>query len=189
MCTCTHIKSRKSINCIQSFTQSPIGSLSWCWCTPTPGLSSSPASAAACGCPCIGATMATRAPQTPPGHTHPAHPSCTPILHRPFLGWTCSWAQATSFLISSALSDGRLGPALSEFYVQLYLRIVQVSYYKNRRKQQQPVTWVSQCPHHKFPASGPAHYPQLTGKKKPKYVTRTCTVTTSVPGTKGTASN
>lgn len=31
----------------------------------------------ACGCPCTGATTATRAPQTPTGHTHPAHPSCT----------------------------------------------------------------------------------------------------------------
>lgn len=32
---------------------------------------------------------------------------------------------------------------LSEFYVQLYLLIAQIRYYKNNKKQQQLVTWVS----------------------------------------------
>lgn len=89
-------------------------------------------------------------------------------------------------------ADGRLGTALSEFYAQLPLLIAHISYYlKNKKKQQQPVTWVSQCPHHKFPASGPAHHPQLTGKKETqrRQDARTYTVTTSVPGTKGAASN
>lgn len=175
MCTCTHIKSRKNINCIQSFPQTPAGSLSGCQCTPTPGLTSSPAGDTACGCPCTRATTATRAPQTPPCSTHPAHPSCTaPSEHRardrPFFGVNLSLSSGHLFpyqpgsLIPQA--RGRLGTPLSEFYVQLRLLIAQISHYKNKKKQQQPVTRISQCPHHQFPPSGPAHHPQLTEKKE-----------------------
>lgn len=149
---------------------------------------------------------AVPAPEPPRPPALPRHPTphtlSTPTLHS--TQCTGQTLFGVNLLLSSGhlspyqlhpltpQADGRLGTASSEFYVQLPLLIAHISYYlKNKKKQQQPVTWVSQCPHHKFPASGPAHHPRLTGKKETqrRQDARTYTVTTSVPGTKGAASN
>lgn len=88
-------------------------------------------------------------------HGHPQSPD-TPVPHTPSTAILHSthWAQGmgqTLFGVNLFLSSGhlfpyqlgsltpqahgRLGTALSEFYVQLHLLITQISYYKNKKKQ------------------------------------------------------
>jgi len=64
---------------------------------------------------------------------------CKPGCRR----WALAIYFLTSFRSSAPKWASRPDTALSKFYVQLYLLIAQISYYKNKKKQQQLVTWLS----------------------------------------------